>query len=658
MKKIIYLLVLVLSIYFTMPTTASASDWKYVSAGQSYQKAGKYELAIEQYKKALTISKKASTYRSLGESYEKLGKLQNAADTYYLEAAVRQQSGDIQSALATKQRADNLNSEVQVFAEYTKAPAMSLAKYEPSTGMYFGAFLEQDPLYESMNSTLGNKYEDFNTLVGKDHSTFYVYHRYGQPFPFAIAERVKEAGGALQIAMEPHNGLAEVNNKDGYLKQFKQAAKESGIPIFMRFASEMNGDWVKWGENPKLYIEKFQLVAKELSTEDSNIAMVWAPNSMPSATIHDYYPGDAYVDWIGMNVYSNPYNNGNYNLSTKEVNPLTFLDTVYDKYPNKPMMIAEFGASHYSIASGIREDQTQFGVTKMRLFYEGLRLKYPRVKAVHWFSVDTLTSNLVNDGRRINNFSLTSNKTVLNAYKNIVKHPYYLSHVENGPFAQQVDAGAAMMDLHNATVRPDDMLQISSYVKTYDPFNSKVQYHLNGAVLGESTVFPYTMEIPASKLKATNTLKVTVYDSKGKVATSKTISFKRGAEVNDLTSDQIRLFLNDKLAYDENGATQLAVAPFSVNGRTLVPIRFISENLGSTVNYQPSTKKITVKKGNVTLEMTIGAKTGRLNGKQVLFDAAPIIQNGTTFVPIRIVSDSLNVKINYTASTQAIDIIK
>lgn len=656
MKKIIYALMFALVVSILPVQTADASDWKHVKAGMDAQKAGNCTVAVLHFQKALSISKKASTYRGLAQCYEKLGQFQSAANTYYAEAALHQKLGATQTYLATKQLADNLNSEAELYLEYNKVHTQPLAKYEPASGMYFGAFIDHDPKYVSMSSAAGNKYKEFNNLVGKQHSTYFVYHTYGQPFPKAIANRVKEAGGGLQIALQPESGLNAVQNND-YLRQFAADAKASGIPIFIRFASEMNGDWVKWHGNPTLYKQKFQLVAKVLRENASNIAMVWSPNSMPAATIHDYYPGDAAVDWIGMNIYANPYNNGQAHISTVNVNPLDFLDTVYNKYPNKPMMIAEFGASHFSrTTNGKAEDQTKFGQTKMRLFYEGMRLKYPRVKSVHWFSVDTLTSQYVGENRRLNNFSLTRNQTMLNTYKEIVKQPYYLTKVVNGPGVSSSNQGIAYLNLNNTTVRSNGTIKVGAYVKTYDPYISKVVYTLNGSKVGESKAFPYNISISTGSLKATNTLTATAYDSKNRIATTKTVTFKKGAAVPTVQKGEIRLFLNDKLAYLNGGASELAIAPFTTEGRTLVPIRFISENLGATVNYNSSTKAITIKKGSTNLVMTIGSKTGTRNGQKISFEAAPIVKNGNTFVPLRVVADALNAKINYDAKTNGIHI--
>lgn len=652
MKKIL-LTVIVLLIFSSVAvakSTQAASDWKYVDAGAKLMKQGKCTEAIVQFKKATNISAKASTYRSMATCYEKLSQYQNAADTLYLEAALHKKMGQTNTYLATLDKANKLNSEVETYIEVEKTETKALAKYEPASGVYIGAYIEQDAIIKQA----GNRFKNFNSTFGKQHAMYYNYHNYGTAFPAQTAELLKEAGAAFQISLEPNQGLAEVKD-DQYLRQFARDAKASGIPIFLRFASEMNGDWVRWTGNPDLYKQKFQLVAKVMKEEAPNVAMVWVPNSVPSHNIDPYYPGDAAVDWVGMNLYSVPFANGDKSQPADSVNPLDYLDVVYDKYSSrKPMMIAEFAASHFSAADG--KDKTAFNQNKMHLFYEGVMLKYPRVKSINWFSVDTLTATWVNPSRRLNNFSLTVNPTVKSTYASIINNPYYLSSVVNGPNVETVKSGSAA-DLLNGTTVHEDVNGLT-YAKIYDPYISKVVYKLNSKVLSESKTFPYKFTIPNNKLSASNTLTTIVYDSKGKVAFTKTTKFNKGIQLGTLKENQVLLKLNEKHAYTSKGATALTEAPFVKDGRTYVPLRFISETLGADVNYTAATKSVNIVKGVQSIMMTIGSKTAKQSEKTIILDAAPLSKNGTTFVPLRVVTSTLGGKIMFDKTTQTITLDK
>ena len=101
----------------------------------------------------------------------------------------------------------------------------------------------------------------FNKLANKDHVTFFKYVGYGKPFPTSWVDHVKSIGGFPHIAFEPNNGLDEVTDSE-YLREFARAARASEVPILLRYASEMNGTWTNYSQDPVKYIEKWKLVHK------------------------------------------------------------------------------------------------------------------------------------------------------------------------------------------------------------------------------------------------------------------------------------------------------------------------------------------------------------------------------------------------------------
>jgi len=64
------------------------------------------------------------------------------------------------------------------------------------------------------------------------------------------------------------------------------------------------------------------------------------------------------------------------------------------------------------------------------------------------------------------------------------------------------------------------------------------------------------------------------------------------------------------------------VAPVIQNGRTLLPVRVLIETLGGTVGWDAVARKATVKMGNSMVQLWIGKSTATVNGKQVAIDAA------------------------------------
>ena len=83
------------------------------------------------------------------------------------------------------------------------------------------------------------------------------------------------------------------------------------------------------------------------------------------------------------------------------------------------------------------------------------------------------------------------------------------------------------------------------------------------------------------------------------------------------------------------------VIPYIKDGRTMVPLRFLTESLGATVGYNEETRGITVSLADSLLELTVGAKAYSLNGEAFEMDCAAEILENRTFVPVRFVSEAL-----------------
>lgn len=102
------------------------------------------------------------------------------------------------------------------------------------------------------------------------------------------------------------------------------------------------------------------------------------------------------------------------------------------------------------------------------------------------------------------------------------------------------------------------------------------------------------------------------------------------------------------------------VAPFIENGRTLVPIRIISETLGFKVDWFGEEEKVVIGdpkdegSGNA-LSLFIGDKTAYVSEYEtVTLDVAPKIVNGRTFVPVRFVAEQFGLKVDWDESNWAV----
>ncbi|VXB68562.1 glycoside hydrolase family 26 protein [Nocardioides sp. AX2bis] len=146
--------------------------------------------------------------------------------------------------------------------------------------------------------------------------------------------QAREAGSSVLLTLEPLDGLDAVDDAviDDLVTRLR-AWNDSGVPVFVRFAHEMNGSWYAWGQQPEEYVATFRRVADAVHAGAPASAMMWAPSyaggypfdggewSARGAdrrlldtdddgrlTERDdgyapYWPGDDAVDWVGMSLY-------------------------------------------------------------------------------------------------------------------------------------------------------------------------------------------------------------------------------------------------------------------------------------------------------------------------------------------------------------------
>jgi hypothetical protein len=151
-------------------------------------------------------------------------------------------------------------------------------------------------------------------------------------------------------------------------------------------------------------------------------------------------------------------------------------------------------------------------------------------------------------------------------------------------------------------------------------------------------VLPDGSFITALKLVAgENTITVVAYDAAGNKGTT-TAKVTYTPAVN--TSTVLVLTIGADIVSVNGKATSIDAAPEIVASRTFVPIRFISEAFGATVEWLPETQGITITLGDHTIGLQIGNSTAVIDGSIISLPAAPYIKNGRTMVPLRVISES------------------
>ena len=96
------------------------------------------------------------------------------------------------------------------------------------------------------------------------------------------------------------------------------------------------------------------------------------------------------------------------------------------------------------------------------------------------------------------------------------------------------------------------------------------------------------------------------------------------------------------------------------NGRTMIPVRFVAENLGAEVTWEQSTRTAFIEKTGIVVAVTIGDSVLRVtengNTEAIAMDTAAVLKDGRTYVPIRFVAESLGAFVDYSDTNRTVGI--
>ncbi|MHB8637089.1 MAG: copper amine oxidase N-terminal domain-containing protein [Fimbriimonadaceae bacterium] len=91
-------------------------------------------------------------------------------------------------------------------------------------------------------------------------------------------------------------------------------------------------------------------------------------------------------------------------------------------------------------------------------------------------------------------------------------------------------------------------------------------------------------------------------------------------------------------------------------GRFLVPLRGIFEKMGAHVRWDDDSQTVFANRNDTKVELTIGSNNATVNGDAVLMDVPAQLINGSTFVPLRFLSETLGARVDFDGPTRSINI--
>ena len=237
---------------------------------------------------------------------------------------------------------------------------------------YFGMYTDQAPFNWATFDATSSKVGVSPNLVG-------YFQGWDQTFRADAVKRAWQQGRMPMMTWEsrpisadnssnsaPDYSLPKIigGDFDAYLHQYAKDVVANGLPLAIRLDHEMNGIWYPWsetdgsrnsinGNSPGDYVKMWRHVHDIFQQEGANdlVVWVWAPNivnNLPATHkaagyLESLYPGDDYVDWVGLSGYLRPpYKSDNdFSFDYTFKPSLDALRSI----TKKPIILAEVGAS-------------------------------------------------------------------------------------------------------------------------------------------------------------------------------------------------------------------------------------------------------------------------------------------------------------------------
>jgi hypothetical protein len=128
-------------------------------------------------------------------------------------------------------------------------------------------------------------------------------------------------------------------------------------------------------------------------------------------------------------------------------------------------------------------------------------------------------------------------------------------------------------------------------------------------------------------------------------------SYRDNAQLSPSAGENIRIMLNLNTIYPD-------VPPYIKDGRTMVPLRVIAENMDARVDWAAPEQRIDLVRNVDKVQLWIGETGAFLNNNHLTLEVAPEITNGLTFVPLRFVAEALGAQVTWDSVTRTAKILK
>ncbi len=381
-------------------------------------------------------------------------------------------------------------------------PELYIATSQPADAVYYGA--KHEPEYGVFNGSCD--------VYDSDHENAYLlYVRFFdetvKAFDYLIPQDAEYLMIAWNLPNENKSDLERVlsSDYDEYIISNLKYIATLEHKVLLRFGAEVNcwnipADKAQREEFIDTFKAAFCKISEYAKQYAPNAAMVYSPNDVSNmyVTPQDLYPGDEYVDWVGMSTYYlldssasfMPANQADaYYFRGLYDNPMAKIRSIVEAFGDrKPILISECGFG-YAEQDGQNIDHAK---QKLNEFFTYLNMVYPQIKGVLYFDTDFERKYRLSNAPELERVYLDAKEQ--NAGIQAMLDKTDIGYTRFSGF----EGDASVLDLY-------------AYAKYPSANKTDVAYYLNEKELSSQKEIPYKLSLDASSLaegKYTLTMKV------------------------------------------------------------------------------------------------------------------------------------------------------
>ena len=357
------------------------------------------------------------------------------------------------------------------------------APYEPHGGVYAGINADGNGKADGTGRVFENSFAVLSNYIEFDQR---------QDFFFKPGSQILPVSDCLSLVPWNTSDVTQVFEDEVYIRRMLDYMASFKKPMIIRFGGEMNIGTL--GDSPSAYVKAFRKVA-DIVHEYPGFAVMWSPNDLGSLDrpFAYYYPGDEYVDWIGVSSFmkrdfmGNPnttredsvyFMTGSFAWHTNSLKPIVRF--MQENGIEKPLAISE-GAVTSSLTYA-QDDLSAWGEPRLRAMYWYVPMRYPQVKMITYFN---------------NTYEGEEMRYALNG------HPNYISIVadalQNGPYllSYSQEPRYSFVQARGQSL-PAAAVPLYTYAYLPEELTVSVDYQLDGASVGIQTQIPYRQVLDLS----------------------------------------------------------------------------------------------------------------------------------------------------------------